>query len=263
MKRLRTLQLLLALAAVIYAATANAAEADGFKVNGVTVPQSRIDLVVKSGTAQGQPDTPELRNKIKEDMITVEVLMQEAAKKGFDKDPAVLTRIENQRQNTLINAYLEDYVKANPVADEIMKKEYDLVKAQSNTKEYKSRHILVETEAAAKKIIAELKKGGSFEKIAAKKSKDPGSKGQGGSLDWSHADRFAPEFALALGKLKKGQLTDKPVKTQFGWHVIRLDDERTAEFPAFEEVKPQIEKQMQRESVNKLIDGLRTKATIE
>ena len=262
MKQPRLLQL--ALAAVVCAVMANAAYADDFKVNGVNIPQSRIDQIVKNVTAQGQADSPELRNKIKDQIITLEVLLQEAAAKGIDKDPVVLDRIEMQRQNTLVNAYLETYLKANPVADEIMKKEYDLAKAQSgDTKEYKSRHILVAKEAEAKQIIAKLKKGGSFEKMAAQKSKDPGSKDQGGSLDWSPADRYAPQFAQALGKLKKGQLTDKPVQTQFGWHVIRLDDERIGGFPPFEEVKPQIQKQMQQERVNKLIEDLRAKAKIE
>ena len=263
MKRPRTLQLVLA--ALVCAVTAGTARADGIKVNGVTIPQSRIDLTVKNATSQGQADSPALRNNIKDEMIIREVLLQEATKKGFDKDPAVLNRVEMQRQSTLINAYLEAYVKAHPVTDEAIKKEYDRVKGQSSgkEKEYKSRHILVETEAEAKKIIADLKKGGNFEKIATQKSKDTGSKDRGGALDWSFANRFAAPFAQALGKLKKGQLTDKPVQTQFGWHVIRLDDERLAKFPTFEEAKPRIQQQMQQETINKLITDLRAKAKIE
>jgi peptidyl-prolyl cis-trans isomerase C len=144
-----------------------------------------------------------------------------------------------------------------------MKKEYEKVKAQSGGKEYKARHILVETEDEAKQIIGQLKKGGNFEKIAADKSKDSGSKAKGGDLDWSPANRYVPQFSQALTKLKKGQTTDAPVQTQFGWHVIRLDDERVAKFPSFEVAKPQIEKQMQQQAINKLIADVRAKAKVE
>ena len=260
MKLLRTLQLIV----VVGAVTANVAQAaDGMKVNGVTIPQSRLDLIIKNTTTQGQADTPELRNKIKDEMITHEVLAQEAAKKGLDKNPEVATQIELQRQSVLINAFLQDYVKAHPVSDKVLKKEYEQAKAQNGSKEYKARHIVVETEAEAKQIIAQLKKDGSFEKIAAAKSKDTASKAQGGNLDWAPANRYVPVFAQVLGKLKKGQLTDVPVQTPFGWHVIRLDDERTAKFPPFEEAKPRIQQQMQQQLVNKLITDLRAKAKVE
>ncbi len=261
MKPSRTLQLLLVIAAGVM--TAGIAQAQGVKINGVAIPQARLDLVIKNAIAQGQPDTPELRNKIKDEMITREVLAQEAAKKGVDKNPDVATQIEIQRQGILINAFLQDYVKNHPVSDDAMKKEYEQVKAKAGSKEYKARHILVETEAEAKQIIAQIKKGGNFEKIAAEKSKDSGSKAQGGNLDWSAPNRYVPPFAQALSKLKKGQLTDTPVQTQFGWHVIRLDDERVTKFPSFEEAKPAIQQQMQQQAANKLISDLRAKAKIE
>lgn len=257
----KTLQLLLS--ALACAITVNFAQADEVKVNGVVIPQARLDLVVKNATAQGQPDTPELRNKIKDELVTRELLAQEATKKGIEKNPDVATQIDMQRQSVLINAYMQDYVKVHPITDEMMKKEYDQVKAKSSGKEYKAHHILVETEDEAKKIIDQLKKGGNFEKIAADKSKDAGSKLQGGSLDWSPANRYVPAFAQALSKLKKGQITDIPVHTQFGWHIIRLDDERTAKFPTFEAAKPQILHQMQQQELNKLIAELRAKAKIE
>jgi len=260
MKRSRTLQLLLIAAVTV---TANIAQAESIKVNGVTIPQSRLDLIVKNATTQGQADTPELRKKIKDEMVDREILVQEAAKKGLDKNPEVATQIEIQRQSVLINAFLQDYVKAHPISDDAMKKEYEQVKAQSGSKEYKARHILVETEAEAKQIIAQLKKGGNFEKIAGEKSKDSGSKAQGGNLDWSVPNRYVPPFAQALAKLKKGQFTDAPIQTQFGWHVIRLDDERAAKFPSFEEAKPAIQQQLQQQTVNKLIADLRAKAKIE
>lgn len=261
MNLLRIVQLLLL--AAIGATSAVAAQAQGIKVNGVAIPQARLDFMVKNAALQGQPDTPDLRNKIKDELVTREVLAQEAARKGLDKTPEVITQIELQRQGVLINAFLQDYVKAQPVTDEAMKKEYEQVKADSGSKEYKARHILVETEDEAKKIIAQLKKGGNFEKIAAEKSKDTGSKAQGGKLDWSPANRYVPPFAQALGKLKKGQTTDAPVQSQFGWHVIRLDEERAAKFPTFEEARPQIQQQMQKHVVDKLIADLRAKAKVE
>ena len=261
MKLSRTLQLLLVIAAG--ALTTSVAQAEDVKVNGVTIPQSRIDHVIKTATGQGQADTPELRGKIKDELIIREVLVQEATKKGLDKSADVVTQLDIQRQSVLISAFLQDYIKAHPITDEMMKKEYDQVKAQSGGKEYKARHILVETEDEAKQIIAQLKKGGNFDKIAADKSKDSGSKAHGGSLDWSLPNRYAPPFAQALVKLKKGQTTDAPVKTQFGWHVIRLDDERPAKFPTFSEAKPAIQQQLQQQTVNKLIADLRAKAKVE
>lgn len=261
MNLLGIMQLLLLTA--IGTMSAVAAQAQGVKVNGVTIPQARLDFLVKNATLQGQPDTPDLRNKVKDELVTREVLAQEAARKGLDKTPEVVTQIELQRQGVLINAFLQDYTKAQPITDEAMKKEYDQVKAQSGDKEYKARHILVETEDEAKQIIGQLKKGGKFEKIAADKSKDSGSKAKGGNLDWSPANRYVPPFAQALAKLKKGQTTDAPVQTQYGWHVIRLDEVRAAKFPTFEEARPQIQQQLQQQAVNKLIADLRAKAKVE
>lgn len=261
MKLSKTLQLLLIVTAG--ALTANVAQAEDIKVNGVTIPQARFDFLVKNATVRGQPDSPDLRNRIKENLITREVLAQESAKQGFDKKPDVLMQIDLQRQEVLIDAMLQDYVKAHPITEDAMKKEYEQVKAKSGTKEYKVHHILVETEDEAKQIIAQLKNGGNFEKIAADKSKDTGSKGHGGSLDWSLASRYVPPFAQALAKLKKGQTADAPVQTQFGWHVIRLDDVRTAKFPTFEQAKPQIQQEMQKQEVNKMITDLRAKAKVE
>lgn len=261
MKLSRTLQLLLLIAAG--ALTASVAQAEDIKVNGVTIPQARLDFLVNNSTTRGQPDSPELRDRIKENLITREVLAQESAKKGFDKKPDVLMQIALQRQEVLIDALLQDYVKAHPITEDAMKKEYEQVKAKSSNKEYKAHHILVETEDEAKQIIAQLKNGGNFEKIAADKSKDTGSKGHGGGLDWSLANRYVPPFAQALAKLKKGQTADAPVQTQFGWHVIRLDDVRPAKFPTFEQAKPQIQQEMQKQEVNKLITDLRAKAKVE
>ena len=246
------------------AMTAAAQAADPVaKVNGTVIPQSRLDAMLKGATAQGQPDSPELRNRVRDELITREVLLQEATKKGIDKTPDVVNQIEFQRQSLIIQAFLADHVRTNPVADDVLRKEYDTAKASAGAKEYKARHILVKDEAEAKQIVAQLKKGGNFEKIAAEKSEDAGSKGRGGDLDWASPARYVKPFGDALVKLKKGQFTDPAVQTQFGWHIIRLDDERATKLPPFEDVKGNIQQQMQQQVVQKLIADLRAKAKIE
>jgi peptidyl-prolyl cis-trans isomerase C len=213
--------------------------------------------------AQGRPDTPEMRDAIKQELINREIVAQEAVKRGLHKRPEVAMQIDLQRQAVLINAYLQDYIKANPVSDDAVKKEYERVKESAGGREFKVRHILVESEDEAKQIIAQIRKGGSFDKIAAEKSKDQGSKGRGGDLDWATPARYVPAFGQAITKLKKGQMTDAPVQTQFGWHIIRVDDERPSKFPSLEEAKPQIEQQMRQQTVNKAFTDLRAKAKVE
>jgi peptidyl-prolyl cis-trans isomerase C len=250
-------------ASLTLAAAAHAQSGAVAKVNGVTIPQSRVDILIKEMTAQGRPDTPEMRDAIKQELIHREIVAQEAIKKGLDKRAEVVAQIALQRQAVLVNAFLQDYLKANPVNDDEMKKEYERVKESAGGREYKVRHILVETEDEAKQVIAQLNKGASFEKLAGEKSKDQGSKSRGGDLDWAVPGRYVPAFGQAITKLKKGQLPDAPVQTQFGWHVIRVDDERASKFPTFDEVKPQIEQQMRQQTVNKAFTDLRAKAKIE
>jgi peptidyl-prolyl cis-trans isomerase C len=252
-------------AALSFALASSLAQSAGAvaKVNGKDIPQSRADYVIKANAAQGQPDSPELRNRVKEVLIRNELLAQEAAKKGLDKTQEFITQVELNRQEALVNAYIQDFVKNNPISEEAIKAEYDRAKAQAGDMEYKARHILVKDEAEAKAIIAQLKKGGNFEKLAAQKSQDPGSKDKGGDLDWAPGGRYVPAFSDALKKLKKGQITDTPVQTQFGWHVIRVDDERPMKFPSIEEVKPQIQQGLQRQAIEKQIAELRAKAKIE
>jgi len=250
-------------AGLMLAAAAHAQGDPLAKVNGVTIPQSRADILLKEMAAQGRPDTPEMRDAIKQELVNREIVAQEAIKKGLHKRPEVAMQIDLQRQAVLINAYLQDYIKANPVSDDAVKKEYERVKESAGGREFKVRHILVESEDEAKQIIAQIRKGGSFDKIAAEKSKDQGSKGRGGDLDWATPARYVPAFGQAITKLKKGQMTDAPVQTQFGWHIIRVDDERPSKFPSLEEAKPQIEQQMRQQTVNKAFTDLRAKAKIE
>ncbi len=235
---------------------------DVAKVNGVGIPQSRVDILAKGQTAQGQPDTPDLRNRIKDALITREVVTQEAVKRGLDKTPDAQAQLALARQEVLMNAYAQDYLKRHPVTEDAMKKEYERVKADVGDKEFHAHHILVKTEDEAKQIIGEIRKGGNFEKIAAEKSVDA-SKSSGGDLGWSGPERYVPAFSAALKKLKKGQVTDTPVQTQFGWHVIRLDEERPRKFPSFEEAKQQIQHQLQQQEVTKAVTALRSKAKVE
>jgi peptidyl-prolyl cis-trans isomerase C len=251
------------IAAAVCAVLAGAALAQSVKVNGREIPASRIEAVVKNQVAQGRPDTPDLRNSVKEELINREIVAQEAVKKGLDKQSEVAAQIDFTRQEILFNAYLRDYLRANPVTDDTMKKEYERIKPQLPAREYHARHILVDKEDEAKGLIAQIKKGGSFEKLASERSKDQGSKGKGGDLDWSPAERYVKPFADALKGLKKGQVTDPPVQTQFGWHVIRLDDERATKIPSFEEAKPELQQMMQRQALQKAVSDLRAKAKIE
>jgi len=260
MKLLRYAMLAAGLVCVAIAASAHA---QGVKVNGKAIPQSRLDAAVKNRIAQGQPDSPQLRESVKDALINQEIIAQEALRKGLDKNSEVAAAIEINRKDILVNAYIQDYLKAHPLTDDAMRQEYERIKPQIPTKEYKPRHILVGAEAEAKEIIALIHKGGNFEKLAAERSNDPGSKVNGGDLDWGPSGRYVKPFADALVKLKKGQVTDAPVQTQFGWHVIRLDDERATKVPSFDEAKPQLQQMMRQQMVQKVVADLRAKAKIE
>ena len=232
-------------------------------VNGVSIPQNSIDMRVKSAVAQGQADSPELRKAIRDDMINLEVMAQEAVKLGLNKNEEVVQQIELAKQSVLVGAFVQEYAKSHAISDDQLKQEYDKLKAKLGSKEYNIRHILVETEAEAKSIIALLaKKGNKFEKLA-EKSKDAGSATHGGSLGWAVPSNFVAPFADAVLKLKKGERTKEPVQSQFGWHIIAVDDIRDLKVPSFDELKPQLQQRLQQQSIKKAIDELRAKAKIE
>lgn len=231
-------------------------------VNGVSIPQARVDMRVNAATKQGQPDSPELRKAIREDLINIELMSQEAAKLGLNKDADVVQQIELTKQQVLAGAYVQEYAKKHPISEDQLKQEYDKLKAKLGDKEYNARHILVETEAEAKDIIAQLGKKAKFEKLA-EKSKDAGSAQRGGELGWAVPGNYVPEFANAMLNLKKGEYTKQPVQSQFGWHVIKLDDVRDMKVPSFEEIKPQLQQRFQQQSIQKAIADLRAKAKIE
>ena len=232
-------------------------------VNGKAVPKSRVEALSAQVARSGRPITPEITAQIKEEVIAREIFMQEAQKRGLDASDDYKAQLEIARQGILIRELFADYQKKNPVTDAEAKAEYDKFVAANGGKEYRARHILVNKEEEAKAIIASLKKGGKFEDIAKKQSKDPGSGANGGDLDWAGASNYVPEFSAAMVKLNKGQTTDTPVKTQFGFHVIRLDDVREAQLPKFEEVKPQIMQQLQQQKLGQFQEDLRAKAKVE
>jgi peptidyl-prolyl cis-trans isomerase C len=211
----------------------------------------------------GRPVTPEIEQQIKDEVIAREIFLQEAQKQGLDTTDDYKVQMELARQTILIRDLFTNYQKVHAVTDEDIKAEYDKFAAANSGKEYKARHILVEKEDQAKAIIAQLKKGGKFEDIAKKASKDPGSGANGGDLDWAPAGNYVTEFAQALTTLKKGQMTETPVKSQFGFHIIRLDDVRDAQLPKFDEVKPQIAQQLQQQKLAQYQTELRSKAKVE
>ncbi len=232
-------------------------------VNNKPIPKAKLDDIVLQLTAQGRPDTPELRNAIRDSLIMQEIFLQEAEKTGVSQQNEVKRMLENQRTEILITAYLREHLKKNPITDADVKAEYDKLKLQQGDKEYKARHILVEKEEQAKQIIEQLKKGSNFAEIAKKESKDPGSGSNGGDLDWNPAGTFVKPFSDAMVKLAKGKFTDTPVQTQFGWHVIQIDDIREAAPPPLDQVKPQITQELERRKVQKLQTDLRAKAKVQ
>ena len=252
-----------ALAAAILSIALPVAAQNVAIVNGKPVPKARVDALAAQLAKSGRPVSPEIQGQLRDEVIAREVFMQEAQKRGLDASDDFKAQMELARQTLLIRELFADYQKNNPVTDADIKAEYDKFVAANGGKEYRARHILVEKEDDAKSIIGSLKKGGKFEDIAKKQSKDPGSGANGGDLDWATAASYVPEFSGALIKLKKGQTTDAPVKSQFGWHVIRLDDVRDAQLPKLDEVKPQIAQQLQQQKLAKFQEDLRGKAKIE
>lgn len=232
-------------------------------VNGKPVPSSRVKALQQQVEASGRPVTPEILAQIKEELIAREVFMQEARKRGLDASEAYKTQLDLARQTILIRQLFDDFKKKNPVTDADIKAEYDKFVAANGGKEYRARHILVEKEDEAKALIADINKGSSFEDLAKKASKDPGSGANGGDLDWAAAASYVPEFSNAMVKLAKGQMTDAPVKSQFGFHIIRVDDVRDAALPKLDEVKPQISQQLEQQKLSSFQEGLRSKAKIQ
>ena len=260
-------QLIVATATTVLACLSSAALAQNIAiVNGKAVPKTRAEALTQQVVRSGRPMTPDLEQQIREEVIAREIFMQEAQKRGLDASDDYKSQIELARQTILIRLLFSDYQEKNPVTDAESQAEYDKFVAANGGKEYRARHILVESESQAKSLIASLtaaKKPAKFEDLAKKFSKDPGSGANGGDLDWSSAGNYVKEFSDAMVGLQKGQLTAAPVKTQFGWHIIRLDDVREAQLPALQDVKPQIAQQLQQQRLANFQQDMRSKAKVE
>ena len=258
MKRLAVFAAACAIAVPAYAQTVAT-------VNGQAITQAKLDQFVALLVSQGAPDTPELRTQVKQEMVNRLVAVQAAEKAGINKDPAVVQEIELARQGILVRALMADYLKKNPVTDAKIQAEYDEIKKeQAGKQEYKLRHILVKEQKQAEDLTAAIKsKKTTFEAAAKKDSLDPGSGKNGGDLGWGPASNYVPEFAEAVEGLKKGEMTAKPVKTQFGWHIIQVEDSREVKFPELKEVKPQIEEMLRQQQLAEFQQGLIKNATIK
>src|SRR5574343_793032 len=263
MLKLSRLAALLVAGAIVSAPALAADKGKAFAtVNGQPISQTVYNAFIAEQKAQWAPDSPELQGAIKEELVRRDILAQEAKKKGMDKNPNIQGQIELAKQAVLIRAYLSDYVKANPISEAQLKAEYDVIKNNLGTTEYKSRHVLVEKEEDAKAIIAKLDKGEKFSELA-KQSKDPGSKDKGGDLGWSSPAAYVKPFGEALTKLKKGEYTKTPVHSDFGYHVIQLDDSRPANPPPFDQVKPQLQQRAGQQQIETLVKELRGKAKVD
>lgn len=239
------------------------AEGTAATVNGKVIKQSLVDYIVKDANDRGQKVDDNVRDIILNKLISSELILQEAQRTGLDKSPDYLAKEELARRELLVNSFLQDFIKKNPVSEADTKAAYEKYKAELGDKEYSAKHILVGTEAEAKDVIAQLGKGADFAKLAKEKSKDPGSKDKGGDLGWFSLGGMVKPFGDAVAGLKKGTITQTPVQTQFGWHVIKLDDVRDAQPPAYDKVKEGLQKQLQQRDLEKLLTDLRSKAKID
>jgi peptidyl-prolyl cis-trans isomerase C len=229
-------------------------------VNGKAVPKSRLTTLMQQASKAGQPVTPEMESRARDEVVLREIFAQEAEKRGIPATADYKAQLELLRQTVLIRELFSDYQKKSQPSEAEAKAEYDKVKSQSTGTEYRARHILVEKVDEANKLIAEIKAGAKFEDVAKKNSKDPGSAENGGDLDFAKPDTYVPEFGQAMAKLKKGEMTETPVKTQFGYHIIKLEDTREAQFPSFEEVKAQITQRLTQSKLQAYQEELRKSA---
>jgi peptidyl-prolyl cis-trans isomerase C len=232
-------------------------------VNGIAIPAQYADFMARQQEGGPAAKNPEqMHTAIRDNLVNREVVVQEAKRSGLLDNADVKTELGLVEQAAIVRIYMRDWLKSNPVTDEEVRKAYDDARASAGGKEYRARHILVDNEDVAAKIIAELKGGASFENLA-KQSKDPGSGARGGDLGWALPTVYVKPFSEAMVKLEKGQTTDAPVRTQFGYHVIRLDDVRTTQVPPFEQVQQRIRQQLTQRKVAARVTELRDKAKIQ
>lgn len=230
-------------------------------VNDKAIPAAHAAVMMAEQQAQGAPDSPQLREAVREELIRREVLSQAAAKTGLDRREDVLAQMDLARQAVLIRAYVQDFIANNPISSADLEREYESIKSRMGGKEYLPRHVLVETENQAKAIIARLRAGEAFE-VLASESLDPGSRDRGGELGWSNPGMFVEPFAEAMITLEKGQFSQTPVQTQFGYHVIQMQDVRDVQAPPLAEVAPQLEQRLQQQKLEQHLAELRNTANV-
>jgi peptidyl-prolyl cis-trans isomerase C len=231
-------------------------------VNGKPISKAAFEILSDEvNERRGENKVPD--DKIIEELIKRELLSQEIAASGALKDPKFAAKIENAQRMMLSQAAAEQFIETVQVTDEDLKKEYDERVGPMKTAEYKAKHILVETEQAAKDIIAKLAKGEKFDALAKKFSKDPGSKDKGGDLGWFSPQQMVAPFSEAVIALKNGETTQTPVQSQFGWHVIQREESREQAPPPFDAVKDQLKNMVQTKKLQEHITALQTKAKVE
>ncbi len=232
-------------------------------VNGVAIPMSVLEQNVNANVAQGQRDTPELRQLLKDELINREILSQESAKLGLDKTAEAKTQLAQMRQTLMVELLLNDLLKKNPVTDVQIKAEYDRrVNALKNEQEYKVALIVTATEAEAKALIAQINKGESFEKIATEKSIDP-TKAKGGQVGWVLPAQILPAISNVMVNLNTGATAVSPIGTQAGWNIIKVEDKRAYQPPGLNEAKNDIRQALQQQQRAELVKRLRDGAKVQ
>ncbi|WP_411727209.1 peptidylprolyl isomerase [Methyloglobulus sp.] len=233
-------------------------------VNGQYISKKTLEDLEKDIAQRSQGQTPAFpKEKLVDELVQREILVQDAVQKKLDQAPETVAQLEAARKAILTQASLQNYLKANPITDAEIKKEYDSKVGGGNGTEYKASHILVKTEDEAKKLIAELDKGGKFAKLANKHSLDAKESKNGGDLGWFNPSQMVAPFSEAVAKLEKSKYSKEPVKTQFGYHIIRLEDSRKQTPPPLEAVKEQLTPTLQRQKIQAMVENLRKQAKVE
>lgn len=234
----------------------------GLTVNGQAIPADRIDQLALERVPQGETVTAAIRKKTEDDLVIGALLSQEATRLGLDRAPNVANELYYAREGVLAHAYIEHQLKSIAVSDQEARSEYNRLKAQMGDKEYKIAHILVKTEKEANDLIKKLKHGASFNKLAKQYSLDKGTQANGGELNWVNPHMLVDPIAKVVSSLAKGKFTETPVHSQFGYHVVRLEDVRPVRIPAFEMVKPRLVRNLQQVALQRQIAQLRARAKV-
>ena len=233
-------------------------------VNGSPIPRANYDAFLKN-LLQGKPATDltaDQKNQVLDELITMKLVSAQADKDGLDKDPEVAANLEVIRMRILSDAESQKILKGKEPTDAELHAEYDSAIASMDKTEYHARHILVPTKEKADQLIKKLKSGAKFEDVAKAESTD-NSKTSGGDLGWFTTSRMVKPFGDAVKTLKKGDITPEPVQTQYGWHIIKLEDTRDVTPPPFDQVKPQVIKGVMQKKLAAYVDDLKKNAKIE